>query len=74
MPIEVLNARFYGKDAVWADTTHNATKYTLKAAPVSVADWAARTAPAGFYQVREEEIISCGTMHAILELDSPAYQ
>jgi hypothetical protein len=71
MPIEVLNARVYGVDAVWADTTHNATKFSLKTAPVSVADWGGHTAPAGFYQVREEEIESCGTMHALLELDSP---
>jgi hypothetical protein len=36
-------------------------------------DWAARTAPEGFYQyqVQQEEIISCGMMHVILELDSP---
>ena len=35
-PLEVANARVYGKDAVWVDTTHNATKYILKTGPVSV--------------------------------------
>ena len=29
-PLEVLNARTYGNDAYWVDTTHNTTKFMLK--------------------------------------------
>jgi hypothetical protein len=68
-PLEVANARVYGKDAVWVDTTHNATKFNLKTGPVSVADWGGNVAPAGLYMVREEEIELCKRMQAQLELD-----
>ena len=70
-PLEVLNARTYGKDAVWVDTTHNTTTYMLKTGPLSVVDWGGRTAPAGLYQVQQEEIDACRDMQAGLDLDYP---
>ena len=63
-PLEVLNARVYGKDAVWVDTTHNATKTNLKTGPLSVVDWGGLVAPAGIYQVTMEEINSCLDMQS----------
>ena len=44
-PLEVLNARVYGVDAVFMDTTHNATKYILKTGPPVVIDCFGFTAP-----------------------------
>ena len=70
-PLEVLNARIYGKDAVWVDTTHNTTTYMLKTGPLSVVDWGGHTAPAGLYQVQQEEIDACRDMQAGLDLDYP---
>jgi hypothetical protein len=71
MPVERMNAKVYGQDSVYADTTHNATKTSLKTGPTSVVDWGGKVAPSGFYQVREEEIESCEEMHAELDLDCP---
>lgn len=71
MPVEVMNARVYGQDSVYADTTFNATKSPLKTGPTSVVDWGGKVAPSGLYQVREEEIESCREMHAELDLDCP---
>jgi hypothetical protein len=42
LPLEVCNARVYGQDAVYCDTTHNATKHKYKTGPVGVVDWAGR--------------------------------
>ena len=69
--LEVLNARTYGKDVSWIDTTHNATKFMLKTGPPSVVDWGGLTAPAGIFQVPEEEIEVCKLMLARLELNVP---
>ena len=71
MPLEVLNARVYRGDAVWVDTTHNATKYLLKTGPKSVVDWDGHIAPSGMFQVEEEEIGSCKRCLKGLELDKP---
>ena len=70
-PLEVLNARVYGVDAVFMDTTHNATKYILKTGPPVVIDCFGFTAPGGICQVREEEIDSMEQMLAALELNAP---
>jgi hypothetical protein len=70
-PLNVLNARVYGKDAVWVDTTHNATSFSFKTGPLSVVDWGGNVAPAGIYQVMEEEIHACQDMQVGLELDAP---
>ena len=70
-PLEVLNARVYGVDAIFMDTTHNATKYSFKTGPPSVIDCFGNTAPVGICQVREEEIDSMEQMLAALELNAP---
>ena len=70
-PLEVLNARVYGGDAVFIDTTHNATTYSFKTGPPSVIDCFGHTAPAGICQVREEEIDSMVDMLDALQLNAP---
>ena len=54
-PLEVLNARIYAKDAVWVDTTHNATKYIFKTASPTGVDWGGLNCPYGMFQVTEEK-------------------
>lgn len=50
-PLEVLNAQVYSGDAVFMDTTHNATTYNFKTGPPSVIDCFGHTAPVGICQV-----------------------
>ena len=71
LPLEVLNARAYGQDAAWTDTTHNATMLDLKTGPPSTCDWGGLTAPVGLFQVPEEEIEVTKDMMKGLELDAP---
>jgi len=70
-PIEVLNVRVYGGDSFWVDSTHNGTKYTLKTGPVSVCDWGGLVAPAGIFQVPEEEIEILTGVLIDMELNTP---
>lgn len=70
-PIEVLNAIHFGCDGVWNDLTHNATTYVFKTGVPSVVDWSGMIAPAGLYQVPEEEIESCQAMLIGLQLNTP---
>ena len=68
-PLEVLNARTYANDAVFVDTTHNATSYSYKTGPPAVIDCFGHTAPCGMFQVPEEEIDSVAELMRLLELD-----
>ena len=70
-PVERLNAKFYAKDAVYVDTTHNATKFGLKTGPPSVVDWGGLTAPVGLFQVPEEETDVTADMMVQLGLNVP---
>lgn len=70
-PIEVLNARVYGQDIIWSDTTHNSTKYSLKTGPIGTVDWGGHTAPVGLLQVPEEEVTLLLQQMIHLELDVP---
>ena len=70
-PIEVLNARTYGQDVIWSDTTHNATKYSFKTGPIGSVDWGGHTAPVGLLQVPEEEVELLVQQMIHLELDVP---
>ena len=56
LPISVQLAEAYGDDSYYVDTTHKATKWGFKTGPVSVVDAFGHTAPAGIFQVPEEEI------------------
>ena len=70
-PIEASLARYYGRDCVWQDTTHNATKYNYKTGPLSVVDAFGLNAPAGIYQVPQESHNLCLDRTRDLELDCP---
>ena len=70
-PLEVANARIYGKDAIWVDTTHNATKYMFKTGSPTGVDWGGLNCPDGMFQVPEEEIEICTNCLIGLELDAP---
>ena len=69
-PLEVLNARAYANDAVFVDTTHNASSYSFKTGPPAVIDFFGHSAPCGMFQVQEEEIDSVAEMMRSLELDA----
>jgi hypothetical protein len=71
LPLEVWSARVYGQDAVYCDTTHNATKYKYKTGPIAVVDWGGHTAPAGMLQVPEEQIDVLVQLLKYMELDTP---
>ena len=56
LPMSLELAKLYGADSYFLDTTHKATRWALKTGPISVIDAFGYTAPAGIFQVPEEEI------------------